>query len=60
MVQTEFGGNEHDMGLLSNFFPDGKGNHGIGGMQSTPRKNGLVDSSLFVLEKRLARTEFGG
>jgi hypothetical protein len=56
----EFGGNEHNMGLARNFFPDGTGNHGIGGIQSTLIKTGLIDINLFVLENRLARTKFGG
>jgi hypothetical protein len=55
----EFGGNEHSMGLACNFFPDGIGNHGIGGIQSTPSKTGLIDSSLFGLKKRLAWAKFG-
>ena len=54
------GENEHKMGLLRNFFPDGTGKHGISGIQLIPSKTGLVDSRLFVLEKRLAWTEFSG
>ena len=39
---------------------DGKGNHRISGIQSIPSKIGLIDSSSFVLEKRLAWAEIGG
>ena len=64
MAWTRFGGNGHDMGpawgYFANFFPDGKGNHRISGMQSIPSKTGLIDSSSFVLEKRLAWAEIGG
>ncbi len=42
------------------FFPDGIGNHGIDGIQSTPSKTGLIDSSLFGLKKGLAWAKFGG
>ena len=48
------------MGLDRNFFSDGKGNHRISGIQSIPSKTGLIDSSSFVLKKRLARAEIGG
>jgi hypothetical protein len=35
-------------------------NYGSSGIQSTPSKTGLIDSSLFVVEKRLVRTKIGG
>ena len=50
----KIGGNGLNMGLGRNFFSDGKGNHRISGIQSIPSKTGLIDSSSFVLEKRLA------
>ena len=56
----EFGGNGLNMGLDRNFFSDGKGNHRISGIQSIQSKTGLIDSSSFVLKKRLARAEIGG
>jgi hypothetical protein len=56
----EFGGNDHNMGLTRNFFPEGTGNHGISGSRTNPSKTVLIDRSLFVLEKRLAWAEFGG
>ena len=43
--------------ILQLFLWTTQGNHGISGNQSTPSKTGLIDSSLFVLEKRLVRTE---
>ncbi len=48
------------MGLDRNFFSDGKGNHRISGIQSIPSKTGIIDSSSFVLEKRLAWADIGG
>jgi hypothetical protein len=60
LAWTEFGGNGLNMGLDRNFFSDGKGNHRISGIQSIPSKTGLIDSSSFVLKKRLARAEIGG
>ena len=56
----EFGGNEHNIGLACNFFPEGTGNHGIGGTQTTPSKICLIYSSLFVPGIRLAWPELGG
>jgi len=60
LAWTEFGGNGLNMGLDRNFFSDGKGNHRISGIQSVPSKTGLIDSSSFVLKKRLARADIGG
>jgi len=57
---STWGGNGLNMGLDRNFFSDGKGNHRISGIQSIPSKTGLIDSSSFVLKKRLARAEIGG
>ena len=54
----EFGGNEHNMGLVRNFCLDGTGNHRIIGIQSAPGETGLIDNGSFVPENRLAQTEF--
>ena len=60
MELAESGGNGLNMGLDRNFFSDGKGNHRISGIQSIPSKTGLIDSSSFVLEKRLSWAKIGG